>query len=617
MSIDPWKVGIDKFISELLPMPPQKAHKISVGYTTASTQPYQTQKANGLYRLGYHNPFQGVLYLPIYNVWSAKNKEACVCPFGYIPNKLFFARPCPLTPQHGFVESRVVKTTEELQKLLMETLAVDPMGEVMVTPYITASHNIIWTPGLLTIGTGHDGATMGKDVTRIPLVKPPYNSSQAKMYLKADIIDSPFIEAVVKNSKTIGSEIYLTQLRNGPSLPQGVDFIPTITVVKEVFLTTDYTDLLKWQEVIKNAPSGSVIWNPGGSLSDHYSIHGVCNNIPVITSYKPTIGETLIPTKQKIPLDHQSLLDGLVAGFELRVSDLPQHVFYQNSYRDRHANAVCAVLTGFHNLVMFEGKDARWIGAAIALLIRYGFAACAGEARHGGFYLEKKKPGSRSSIYGYTLNKSFSSIRLSIGRLTNALRYGNFSSNAYGGIKWASCGYALVELINSTVKFVQNPDELHLLRLLETFNLCINQAHNGGWWLGKFEEELCFNRPLNPNVSIKAGHILYDVDQIIKKGVTIPTSWKRWKDVVVKAPSVRLNKVQIYDYTNEIRLQSKALPCIKTIELQDDIKTYKGLKAFIDKDGRLTLVKKYLTKTKTLYQSNPIDIAWFQKERAA
>src|SRR5688572_21917508 len=44
----------------------------------------------------------------------------------------YFARPCPLNPQHGFVDSRVVQNNEQLEKVIEETLAADPEGEVML-----------------------------------------------------------------------------------------------------------------------------------------------------------------------------------------------------------------------------------------------------------------------------------------------------------------------------------------------------------------------------------------------------------------------------------------------------------------------------------------------------
>ena len=46
------------------------------------------------------------------------------------------ARPCPIRPRHGFVESRQVHSVEEVNQVLSETLVADPKGEVILMPFL-------------------------------------------------------------------------------------------------------------------------------------------------------------------------------------------------------------------------------------------------------------------------------------------------------------------------------------------------------------------------------------------------------------------------------------------------------------------------------------------------
>src|SRR5207237_6510131 len=81
-----------------------------------------------------------------------------------------FARPCPVRPRHGFVDSRKVKAFDpDVINLLKESWAEDPDAELLLTPYIPAEFSGVWRPGLLVLGPGHDGATSGHSSIAVPL----------------------------------------------------------------------------------------------------------------------------------------------------------------------------------------------------------------------------------------------------------------------------------------------------------------------------------------------------------------------------------------------------------------------------------------------------------------
>lgn len=75
-----------------------------------------------------------------------------------------FARPSPLFPQHGFVDSRIVTTAEELQALSKEVLTADPNGEIILMEWMNPQYSGVYDTSnhTLTVGIGHDGVTSGK-----------------------------------------------------------------------------------------------------------------------------------------------------------------------------------------------------------------------------------------------------------------------------------------------------------------------------------------------------------------------------------------------------------------------------------------------------------------------
>lgn len=383
-----------------------------------------------------------------------------------------FARPCPVRPRHGFVESRVINTTEELQSLVEEVKVADPDGEIMFTEYYRSIYNAIWTPSMLAIGKGHDGATAGKNVKVIPLAGVhslnQFLLAQARIGKEED----PYIEIIWPEYEP---QCRLTQLRAGPKVESlRGNYIPNTVEVKEV-IRPNGMDLLKWESLIQAAPPGTVIYHPGGAVTDHYFVHARVCKVPVMTSREPVVGEVLIPSVTEPSIDPRVVLRGVVLGEEISLDagDFPQ--------------AVALLLIALHNAAVMTEEHSKWLGVAVSLVCRLGSMALRGESRH-----RRRKAGIapkvyRDYIYTRHRNRSLSFHAASLSRLVNTFRYGDWASG-FGGTAWAKCGVSVSRLMEKLKDFAINPSAETTQRLVMALNVAINQAHNGGWWFNKFAE---------------------------------------------------------------------------------------------------------------------------------
>ena len=464
---------------------PSSYHFDDLPTTTGPT----TQKAKGIFALC-------ELALPNFDTLSFQlvQNQSQVKTLQLGSFKLF-ARPCPSIPRHGFLESCVVTTKEEISALLEETLKLDPTGELILMRYIDAAYNMVWTPGLLTVGAGNDGATSGKDAVTLPtsptlpFINIPANRLDA-IFKKAGITDAPYLEFVDAKSKHDyePSRHYITQLRDGPSLPPSKDFIPNQVTIKSIILASDYPDLLQWEARIHAAAreAGTVVYHRGGALSSHYGVHCKINNVPYITSFAPNIGQVITPTNTTAKeIDAALVIEGFKEGLNVSL------------HSGNFALYAVFTLACLHNLAYFTKDESRYVGIAIAVLLRLGIAACKGEARH---RKNVKLPidirnMDRNAIYHKMLNDFSVGIKR-LGYTEYVFRFGYWESNI-GGYKWADCTKANIELFNLVLalyKVLDTDEEKNgLKRLLEAYNKNINQAHNNGWYLDKYVEKIWFD----------------------------------------------------------------------------------------------------------------------------
>lgn len=416
-----------------------------------------------------------------------------------------FARPCPITPRHGFVDSRPVNTEAEVRQVWSEARAADPGAELVLMPFINASHNMVWRPGLLSIGPGHDGATAGHESISI-FLQPDYSQNWKNLATQAGCNleqSDPFIEAVC----SVGDELVLTQIRAGvKGAPTAPDWNPTAFTIGEVVSIDGDAKkvdgaMLAWETTAKGLqPGHHCVWNPGGNLGDHWSVHAQLNHIAVVTSFVPQVGQ-LLPKmgEELVPLEPQAIVWGFLGG--LLSPDL-----LQPTMRRR---AVAAALLGSHHGMRMGGDAGVFIGASVALMLRLGQAALWGEARHASESGLKGK--ARDQIYKSILN---SWLKGREGLKDKVSLFWTHSWNGgYGGPPWAACGKATCELDASMLALVRVPSRMNAKKVLASLTNAVNLAHNNGWWLNKFNaDQTLFDlaADLDPRIAIMAGPAWYE-----------------------------------------------------------------------------------------------------------
>lgn len=503
-----------------------------------------TQKAKGVLALQNYNSFGNIP-----KVWGIIREEAAIDAWR---DDLFplFARPCPKRPRHGFVDSRVVQTKDELKTVLAETLAADPEGEMMVMqPLLDAKWSAVLTPSLLTIGPSNDGATAGKDTVTIPIRPKPLEPA----LLKAGEIgeeEDPYLEFVQQQNA-----LYVTQLRAGPRVEgNGINYIPADVVVKEIINPENGPDyapysLLDWEKKMESVKGqeGVVVSHPGGSMTDHYSVHARLNRIPIITALQGVLCGQILKkeTDDSIPFSPEAVMRGIVIGEKISLPlDFSVNAQPLQPY-------VALLLMALYNSPSMVGEYGRWLGIAASLMLRLGSTALSGEARHA-----KRKDGKgmpdREKVYSHVLPFSLSRHRARLNRLINVLRYG-FEGGGIGGEKWAKCGASLIPLFNGVSELARNPSEEGVRAIAKALNVAVDQAHNNGWWLNKFADQSLFE-------SIQAGkirHLLKSGDAIMAaKAVTLSEAeivtrqvkYAGWEPIIFRP--VRMNKAILSSLPN-------------------------------------------------------------------
>lgn len=412
-----------------------------------------------------------------------------------------FARPCPTVPRHGFVDSIQCKNVEELNALSQETFDVEPDAEFLVTKPIDSYFNAIVTNGTITFAHGNDGATGGKNV-RYFYVSDDVISKIIKLPDHI-LIDGevPFYEIVISKK----GQINLVQCRSAPGIPHSKDFVPHKVEVKQVIKAEG--DLLDWEAKLKNVdPYTTAIDHSGGSLASHFSIHAIINKIPIFTTYSPKVGDVIEPTVESsdiTPLDRQKFFEAFVIGFSST-----NHIYKNTKFIDQDPyqisrNILHLSLATLHNFNAISlNKDYELLGVVLGLFIRVCLSVSKGEARYskdrtsitssplwkssGLNKFANAIPGSRTACYkALLMSDAKTNIEeiIPIYRIFNEFNWGE----GYGGPKWASCTRSVINLFNSCVTG-------NIEKVVEQFNVVINENHNGGRYLNKVISAYAFDR---------------------------------------------------------------------------------------------------------------------------
>ena len=435
-----------------------------------------------------------------------------------------FARPAPVRPRHGFVDSRVINSWEELANLYMETIQADEAdAEIILMPKLKGKYSGVATHAGVSWGFGHDGVTGGKGRSyTIPAPSDKHAWNKLFSYddyfdkrIETGIKDTGYLEFVTNNVGKVTS----TQFRDGPEPPNcGKNFIPKDITVGYVLVTRDFEsgDLLGWEKAVKKMhsqfPDTGIIYAKGHSLASHFVVHGIQLGIPVITSLSELCGVFPEPgvyykaTKNTTPpLEDKHYKKIAVAVMrELTRSSI------MKSSGGSFGHDECLTAVSTTQIQHMWGTDKHLLrlrGVSLAWLARLGFAACLGELRHmkhgratvypyGTSFPEHNY---RGSIYNDVL--FYSQLPQMLDLYPDIIRDFRFESVAYdededgnieswedgfGGDAWADVADNSGRFAQALGDFLSSPTEESYAEAIMKANVFINSSHNNGKVLTKW-----------------------------------------------------------------------------------------------------------------------------------
>ena len=425
-----------------------------------------------------------------------------------------FARPCPVVPRHGFVESRLVKNVHELEALFEETRREDPLGEMIVMDKLTGLFSAVMTATGVAWGLSNDGVTGGKGENKVIPCPAGRFDSMFLPYLgvKADSeTDGVYCELVEDKGA-----VCVVQMRLGPKQPDSrikrvlVSLACKITKIYEP--TSD--DLIVWDQRLKankGSAANTLVWLPGQTMSSHFAVQGIANgyNVSVEEECPVKAGQVLrTDTSELAPLtddDYEKLGHMFEAEKTTRFWDFPRDVLLS---------------VGVLHSLPFWGNEQHLLalrarGAMIAA--RYGLAACLGESRHHPrmstnptrvpwkqILDEDAGPNFRPSR-SYVFVRTFSTpwelgAKLALAaaedmriadqppvmeHLAKGGKLGDYSAS-FMGQKWEWAALRVHDLHVAIDRFCKDATQANWNAVLGHYNEIINASHNGGYLLNKW-----------------------------------------------------------------------------------------------------------------------------------
>lgn len=406
-------------------------------------------------------------------------------PFG----GTWFARPCPTRPRPGFVESRVVKNAQELATVYEETRAEDPLGEVLLMPFVDATMNVCITPGLMSIGPGHDGATAGKDARAFPI------NASGPAWLAADAVAATIAKGEVPHCEVVlrsNAAPLWVQARSGPAAPSGVgaDYVPEKVDGLEIEKVVEVgdTSMLEWEAIAKTMTPGQVAYGKGHTMGSHAALHCLASGVPFFTSRRPKVGEVLKATPPP-SWDLEAIIEGIGAGL---MTTLP-------TTNDGYQRQQClAILYGLHHASALQGNAGFYLGYAGALMLRFGMSAGEGELGINNDNAPYQCNGTPNDgtfcSYQNVISRPFKTLGIHRDFLVQHCEshFLKFNTSGISGQNWGRCVYSLFALDRALQSIVRskgaNGKNVGTLvdALIIALNKAVDQAHNGAWWLNKF-----------------------------------------------------------------------------------------------------------------------------------
>ena len=461
----------------------------------------QTQKAKGIMAL-VSNPPRGltVNVLKLVKVWPHD-------PVGSYP---FFARPCPMKPRHGYVESRIVSNAAEFEQVVAEVKASnEPDAEIVMMPYIPCQFSGVLTMGGVAYGPGNDGVTGGQNARAIPAQSPSRADLLHAMNLTtagtlAEITGSPYLEFV----ETAGA-LEAVQLRNGPDVPLVSRYIPRNMTVLEIVVPTpeEIKELMAWEKrmITLKGRQGVVVHYPGGAMSSHVAVQAIEQTkdtdapFAVYTSMEPPmIGDVLVPTVTIDPIT-QGQYEEFAAMLAHAITSL---VLEGDGVRTQAIELAVAAL---HASPFWNGDRHLLVlrAVAIASLMRFASGAILGELRHWngsagpgghGKGLRRTTPLdavdaagklSREQVYERAFNIHMKHLSPRMGTAYRDFMTKGWGSS-FGGKNWGGCTKQTILLFNAVSDYLKAPGSETWAAIMSAWNGTVNVFHNTGKFLNKF-----------------------------------------------------------------------------------------------------------------------------------
>jgi hypothetical protein len=449
-----------------------------------------------------------------------------------------FARPAPRVPQHGFVESRVVASFDELAAVAKETFMADPKGEVILCDYYPAEWNGVLVAGSVTLGPGHAGATSGQEAWVLP-ISPEFGVANIQDCIRNHRADVARLGPVILpmpnvlfgklgiNAETedmyyefvgYGTKVYLTQLRPGPRVGGSLNFIPKRMLVERVEKVKT-SDLMVWAKVVKEFPPGTVVYHNGGSVTSHYGVHAVMAGVPyIVRGDAPQVGSWVYPDAPVPPPQTPAFAAGVAAAEEYMARE-EAFVPIEDSGWKGGKQLVSLIFFSATNApwLMRTPEGAKLLGATSVWAARIGVALIAAEARHAGWAIPSKKGEQPVRIWNPYLKSALGELGLDVNEDTYACRSHaarreiwesalswprlpsprwfqmlyelytalHWPGGGYGGVKWGECTEAVFDLRNAIVAFSRTPQEPAMLAVIAAVNRAVHVSHNGNKLLMK------------------------------------------------------------------------------------------------------------------------------------
>jgi hypothetical protein len=550
-----------------------------------------TQKAKGIiYGLHY---FMKNIGKPIGDFYCIPTHSVITNTKDLIKNNKFpcFARPCPIAPRHGFIDSKIITDRYSLKKMWKNVKKEDPNGEIVLGPYFkNIKYNMIYASnGIFSIGIGNDGATGGKRSVSFP-VGPTFFDEKFREESGLNDKDTVYLEAIMQN---LGGIWKLVQARGGPKVSSSsLDFIPKNILVKEI--VAPINNLLKWESMVKSFKPGTVVYGKGHTLTSHAAIHCIINRIPFITSVKPKIGQNLLACEESFTkVNRTNFLKGVTAGMKLCEDE------------DNMKRLMYFSLSVIHNWAYIrKSNHADWLlGSASIVFLKICAALSFGEHRH------HKGPytNSRNSIYKEILCKGLCEFN----KLPNLFKdfYNEDWEEGFGGIPWATCTWysymVWKTIMDINLKKTTYISDKEVTNLISIINKATNVAHNSGWWFNKFakNDDLNFLARQSGLAASAVAHLYYECKlnyDNVKRIIKFPKLLKKIDKPFMEDKHKNIIWVSIdYDSWKDIRMIGMTM--WKNSDMEKDA-TIKVLN-----DNNINKVNKYF-KNIGEYRQQPIVI---------